>query len=115
MTADAFATLDRPDAVGPGSTPVLMAANVVTRLQGIVAREVPPAESAVVTVGRLQAGTKDNIIPDKAELGVNIRTYTPQTRDLVRGAIERIARAESAASAAVAEPISNGSPACLRW
>jgi hippurate hydrolase len=84
--------------------PVLMAANVVTRLQGIVAREVPPAESAVVTVGRLQAGTKDNIIPDKAELGVNIRTYTPQTRDLVRGAIERIARAESAASAAVAEP-----------
>jgi hippurate hydrolase len=84
--------------------PVLMAANVVTRLQGIVAREVAPAESAVVTVGRLQAGTKDNIIPDKAELGVNIRTYTPQTRDLVRGAIERIARAESAASAAVAEP-----------
>jgi amidohydrolase len=84
--------------------PVLMAANVVTRLQGIVAREVPPAESAVVTVGRLQAGTKDNIIPDKAELGVNVRTYTPQTRDLVRGAIERIARAESTASAAVAEP-----------
>ncbi|MEU4393769.1 amidohydrolase [Kribbella sp. NPDC023855] len=84
--------------------PVLMAANVVTRLQGIVAREVPPAESAVVTVGRLQAGTKDNIIPDQAELGVNVRTYTPQTRDLVRAAIERIARAESAASAAVAEP-----------
>lgn len=90
----------------PESTidPVLMAANVVTRLQGIVAREVPPAESAVVTVGRLQAGTKDNIIPDKAELGINIRTYTPQIRDLVRGAIERIARAESMASAAVAEP-----------
>jgi amidohydrolase len=84
--------------------PVLMAANVVTRLQGIVAREVPPAESAVVTVGRLQAGTKDNIIPDTAELGVNIRTYTPQTRDLVRTAVERIVRAESAASDAVSEP-----------
>ena len=84
--------------------PVLMAANVVTRLQGIVSREVPPAESAVVTVGRLQAGTKDNIIPDSAELGVNIRTYTPQTRDLVRAAVERIVRAESAASAAVDEP-----------
>ncbi|MEY9850008.1 amidohydrolase [Streptacidiphilus sp. MAP5-3] len=90
----------------PESTvdPVLMAAHLVTRLQGIVAREVPPAESAVVTVGRLQAGTKDNIIPDRAELGVNIRTYTEQTRKLVRSAIERIARAESAASAAVAEP-----------
>ncbi|MEY9836962.1 amidohydrolase [Streptacidiphilus sp. EB103A] len=84
--------------------PVVMAASVVTRLQGIVAREVPPAESAVVTVGRLQAGTKDNIIPDTAELGVNIRTYTPQTRDLVRAAIERIVRAESAASGADTEP-----------
>ncbi|MGY0022211.1 amidohydrolase [Streptomyces sp. YJ-C3] len=84
--------------------PVLMAANVVTRLQGIVGREVPPADTAVVTVGRLQAGTKDNIIPSTAELGINIRTYTPETRTLVRAAVERIVRAESKASAAVAEP-----------
>ncbi|MFJ9037567.1 amidohydrolase [Streptomyces sp. NPDC102406] len=84
--------------------PVLMAANVVTRLQGIVSREVPPAETAVVTVGRLQAGTKENIIPATAELGVNIRTYTPQVRTLVRAAVERVVRAESQASAAVAEP-----------
>ncbi|TQJ12537.1 hippurate hydrolase [Kribbella jejuensis] len=84
--------------------PVLMAANVVTRLQGIVAREVPAAQPAVVTVGRLQAGTKENIIPETAELGVNIRTYSPQVRDLVRAAVERIARAESQASAAPSEP-----------
>ena len=84
--------------------PVLMAANVVTRLQGIVAREVPPAETAVVTVGRLQAGTKDNIIPDTAELGINIRTYTAQTRDLVRAAIERIIAAEAIASGAPRPP-----------
>ncbi|MFE6667392.1 amidohydrolase [Streptomyces sp. NPDC057697] len=84
--------------------PVVMAANVVTRLQGVVSREVPPAESAVVTIGRLQAGTKDNIIPDRAELGINIRTYSAHTRDLVRSAIERIVRAESEASAAVSEP-----------
>ena len=84
--------------------PVLMAANVVTRLQGIVAREVPPAETAVVTVGRLQAGTKENIIPDTAELGINIRSYTPRTRELVRSAVERIVRAESEAGAAVREP-----------
>ncbi|MFG3366878.1 amidohydrolase [Streptomyces sp. NPDC090032] len=84
--------------------PVLMAANVVTRLQGIVAREVPPAETAVVTVGRLQAGTKDNIIPDKAELGVNVRTFTPAIRDKVRNAIERIATAESQASGAEQPP-----------
>ena len=84
--------------------PVLMAANIVTRLQGIVARQVSPAETAVVTVGRLQAGTKDNIIPDTAELGINIRTYSPQTRDLVRGAIERIIAAEATASAAPRPP-----------
>jgi hippurate hydrolase len=84
--------------------PVLMAANVVTRLQSIVAREVPPAETAVVTVGRLQAGTKENIIPDTAELGINIRSYTPRTRELVRTAVERIVRGESLAGNAVREP-----------
>jgi hippurate hydrolase len=84
--------------------PVLMAANVVTRLQGIVAREVPPAATAVVTVGRLQAGSKENIIPDVAELGINIRSYDPRIRELVRAAVERIVRAESAAGAAVREP-----------
>jgi len=84
--------------------PVFMAANIVTRLQGIVARQVSPAETAVVTVGRLQAGTKDNIIPDTAELGINIRTYSPQTRDLVRAAIERIIAAEATASSAPRPP-----------
>ncbi|WP_328540429.1 amidohydrolase [Streptomyces sp. NBC_00344] len=84
--------------------PVLMAANVVTRLQGIVAREVPPAETAVVTVGRLQAGTKDNIIPDTAELGINMRTYSPETRTLVHRAIERVIRGEATAGAATREP-----------
>jgi amidohydrolase len=85
--------------------PVLMAASVVTRLQGIVAREVSPAETAVVTVGRLQAGRKDNIIPDTAELGINIRTYSPAARDLVRSAIERIVNAEAAASGSPAPPV----------
>jgi hippurate hydrolase len=84
--------------------PVLMAASIVTRLQGIVARQVPPAETAVVTVGRLQAGTKDNIIPDTAELGINVRTYSPQIRDLVRSAIERIVTAEATASLAPRPP-----------
>ncbi|MBY8859324.1 amidohydrolase [Nocardia sp. CA2R105] len=95
---------------GHGSRPeaaidtVLMAANVVTRLQGIVSREVPPADTAVVTVGRLQAGTKDNIIPDTAELGITTRTYDEKIRDVVRPAIERIVRAEATASGAEREP-----------
>ncbi|HEY2278136.1 MAG TPA: amidohydrolase [Streptosporangiaceae bacterium] len=90
----------------PESTvdPVLMAAHLVTRLQGIVARNVPPGEPAVVTVGRLQAGTKDNIIPDTAELGINIRSYSQPTRDIIRRAIERIIQAEAAASEAPRPP-----------
>ncbi|MFI6858617.1 amidohydrolase [Streptomyces sp. NPDC050421] len=84
--------------------PVLMAANVVTRLQGIVAREVPPAETAVVTVGRLKAGTKENIIPETAEMGVNIRAFTPAVRDLVRSAVERIVAGESRTSGAPKPP-----------
>ncbi|WP_405485710.1 amidohydrolase [Nocardia sp. NBC_00511] len=84
--------------------PVLMAAHVVTRLQGIVSREIAASETAVVTVGRLQAGAKDNIIPDTAELGVNIRTYSEENRAHVKAAVERIVRAEAVASGAEREP-----------
>jgi amidohydrolase len=84
--------------------PVLMAAHIVARLQGIVARQVSPADTAVVTVGRLQSGTKDNIIPDTAELGINVRTYSRETRAQVRASIERIIAAEATASAAPRPP-----------
>jgi amidohydrolase len=84
--------------------PILMAAHIITRLQGIVAREVAPAETAVLTVGRVQAGTKENVIPDTAELGINIRTYSEATRATVRGALERIVRGEAQAGGATREP-----------
>ncbi len=84
--------------------PVYLAANVVARLQGIVAREIAPADAAVVTVGQLHAGTKNNIIPPSAKLGLSVRTLDAAVREKVLAGIERIARAESAASAAPAEP-----------
>ena len=84
--------------------PVVMAAAVVMRLQGIVAREIAPSERAVVTIGRLQAGTKENIIPATAELGINLRSYTPLVREQIKAAIERIVRAEAAASDAPKAP-----------
>ncbi|MFD4639483.1 amidohydrolase [Lentzea sp. NPDC058436] len=84
--------------------PVLMAAHTVVRLQGIVAREIAPSERAVVTVGRLQAGTKENVIPETAEIGVNIRSFNEHVRGIVRAAVERIVRAEAAASGAPREP-----------
>ncbi|MCC9157058.1 amidohydrolase [Streptomyces parvulus] len=83
--------------------PVVLAAAVVLRLQTVVSREVAAADMAVVTVGSLHAGTKENIIPDTAELKINIRADSPDVRRRVMDAVERIVRLESAVSGA-AEP-----------
>ena len=90
----------------PQSTvdPVVLAAMIVVRLQAIVAREVAPADFAVLTVGRLTAGTKSNIIPDHAELELNLRAYDDRVRTAMLGAIRRIVTAECAASGAPREP-----------
>lgn len=84
--------------------PIVMAAAVVLRLQTIVSREVAGGETAVITVGTLHAGTKVNIIPDTAVLELNIRTYDPDVRERVLAAVERIVKAEAAASGATIEP-----------
>jgi hippurate hydrolase len=84
--------------------PVVMAAATVLRLQTIVSRELAAAETAVVTVGVLQAGTKENVIPDEAIIKLNVRTFDAQTRKRVLTAIERIANAEAEASGAPRKP-----------
>lgn len=84
--------------------PVVMAAAVVLRLQTVVSREVAGGDTAVVTVGSIHAGTKDNVIPDEAELAINVRSYTPPVRARVLTAVERIIRAEATASGAEREP-----------
>ena len=81
-----------------------MAASTVLRLQTIVSREIAAAESAVLTIGALQAGTKENVIPDEAILKINVRTYDEGVRKRVLDAIERIVKAEAAASGAPREP-----------
>lgn len=84
--------------------PIVIAAAIVGRLQTIVSREIAPQDTSVVTVGRLNAGTKNNVIPESAELGLSMRAYSEEVRLRMLAAIERIARAESAASGA-REPI----------
>ncbi len=84
--------------------PVVMAAATVMRLQGIVSREVAATESAVVTIGVLQAGTKENVIPDEALIKLNVRTFDAGVRERVLAAIERIVKAEAAASGAPRPP-----------
>jgi amidohydrolase len=84
--------------------PVVLAAMIVVRLQTVVAREVPPTETAVLTVGSIQAGTKSNIIPDSAQLLLNLRTYSDSTRTTMLDAIRRIVTAECQASGSPREP-----------
>jgi len=84
--------------------PVVMAASTVLRLQTIVSREVAPSDAAVVTVGALQAGTKENVIPDEAVIKLNVRTFDENVRRHVLDAIKRIVNAESEASGAPKPP-----------
>ncbi|MGA5298875.1 amidohydrolase [Nucisporomicrobium flavum] len=87
-----------------GVDPVVLAASIVLRLQTIVSRETKPGEFAVVTVGSSVAGTKSNIIADRAVLLVNVRTYDAQIRERVIAGIERIVRAECDASGSPEPP-----------
>ena len=84
--------------------PVVMAAATVLRLQTIVSREIAATDSAVVTVGSLQAGTKENVIPDEAIIKLNVRTFDEAVRSHVLAAIERIVNAEAVASGAPKKP-----------
>jgi len=84
--------------------PVVMAAATVMRLQTIVSRELAAAEAAVVTIGSLQAGTKENVIPDEAVIKLNVRSFDEAVRRRVLAAIERIVKAEAAASGAPRPP-----------
>jgi amidohydrolase len=84
--------------------PIVIAARTVISLQTIVSREIKPGEAAVITVGYLHAGTKNNIIPDQAELGLTVRSYKPEIRKQLLAAITRITKAEAAAAGAPREP-----------
>lgn len=91
----------------PHSTidPIVMAAATVMRLQTIVSREIDPREMAVVTVGSIHAGLKNNIIPAEAKLELSLRYPDDEARQNVMARVERIVRAEAAASGAAEEPV----------
>lgn len=84
--------------------PVVMAASTVMRLQTVVSREVAMADSAVVTVGTLQSGFNENVIPDEALLRLNIRTFKENVRTRVLASVKRIIDAEAQASGAPKPP-----------
>jgi hippurate hydrolase len=74
------------------------------RLQTVVSREITPTETAVLTIGSISAGTKSNVIADRAVLELNLRTYSESSRQTALAAIRRIVTAECQASGSPKEP-----------
>ena len=85
--------------------PVLVGAHIVTALQSIVARNVDPLESGVVSICMFHAGSADNVIPHRAELAGTARSLTPQVRDLLEKRTVEIAEATARMFGAAAKAI----------
>jgi len=85
--------------------PIVIAARTILGLQTIVSREIKPGNPAVITVGYIQGGTKNNIIPDEAHLGLSVRSFTPEVRKHLLSAIQRVAKAEAEAADAPKLPL----------
>jgi amidohydrolase len=84
--------------------PIVIAARTVLALQTIVSRETSPFDPAVVTVGSIHGGTKNNIIPDEVVMQLTVRSFTTPVRQHLLSAISRIAKAEALAAGAPREP-----------
>ncbi len=96
--------------------PVVIAARLVMGLQTIVSREIDPREPAVITVGSIHGGTKHNIIPDRVDLQLTVRSYSDEVRKKLLDSIERNAIAEAQAAGAPRRPeirLSEGTPATI--
>ena len=91
--------------------PIVIAARTVLALQTIVSRENNPLDPAVITVGTIHGGTKNNIIPDEVKLELTVRWYKPEVRKHLLAAIERVAKGEALAGGAPREPLVKVEPA----
>ena len=85
--------------------PIVIAAKTILGLQTIVSREIKPGDPAVITVGYIQGGTKNNIIPDEVHLGLTVRSFTPEVRKHLLAAIQRVVKAEAEAASAPKPPL----------
>jgi len=75
--------------------PLVAAASIVMALQTIVSRNVDPLDTAVVTVGALQAGQANNVIPALATLELSVRSLNPAVRDLLEQRIKALVAAQA--------------------
>jgi amidohydrolase len=72
--------------------PIVAGAHLVTQLQTLISRELPPLDSAVLTIGRFEAGTASNIIPEEAFLEGTLRTLIPEIREKIIVRFQQMAK-----------------------
>ncbi len=76
--------------------PIPIAARFVTDTQVVISREKDPAAFGVLTIGAINAGSAPNIIPDSAEVKVNLRSQSPEVRKLLQDGTARVAKSAAA-------------------
>ena len=76
--------------------PLVAASSIVMALQTVVSRNVDPLHTAVVTVGALQAGQANNVIPDQATLKLSVRALDPEVRSLLKARIHELVTQQAA-------------------
>jgi len=86
-----------------GVDPFLASAQIVTALQGIVARNLEPTDAAVVTIGFMKGGSAYNVIPDEVHIGGTVRSFRPQTQDLIERRMNEIVQGVATTAGATAE------------
>lgn len=82
--------------------PIVAGAAIIMALQTVIARNIHPIDPGVVTVGSFHGGTASNIIPEKAEIVIGIRSFEPQVRDMLETRIRDIVRLQAESFGAVA-------------
>lgn len=85
--------------------PTIVAASTIMALQTITSRNLDPLDSAVISVGMLQAGATYNVIPDTARLELSVRAFSAQVRDDLETRIRRICEAQAESFGARADVI----------
>jgi amidohydrolase len=83
--------------------PIVVAAQAISSLQHVVARNAPPLESVVVSVTRIAGGNADNVIPETVSFGGTVRTFSTELRERTRAAMARVLEGVSAAHGATCE------------
>ncbi len=82
--------------------PIPIACEIVTAIQAMVTRTVPAFDPVVVTVGRIEAGTTNNVIPERAVIEGTIRSFSEHSRELAHAGLARLAPNIAAAHGASA-------------